>query len=198
MFWLYATLKTRGKLGRVNFRKDFWDCYWRVPSNDPRNHCGTCFGSSSLLVLILLISSSVYTIVFATLKIRGKLGRVNFRKDVWDWYWRVPSNNPRNNCGTHFGSSSLLVSIVLISSSVYTIVFVVKNERETGLSVLWQRRLGLLLARAQLRPKNNCGTHFGSCSLLVSKVPISCSVYTIDPGSDMKRLFCCKSLLLCG
>ena len=129
MFWLYATLKTRGKLGRVNFRKDFWDCYWRVPSNDPRNHCGTCFGSSSLLVLILLISSSVYTIVFATLKIRGKLGRVNFRKDVWDWYWRVPSNNPRNNCGTHFGSSSLLVSIVLISSSVYTIVFVTLKTR---------------------------------------------------------------------
>ena len=62
VFWLFATLKTRGELGRVNFRKDFWDCYWRVPSNDPRNHCGTCFGSSSLLVLILLISSSVYTI----------------------------------------------------------------------------------------------------------------------------------------
>ena len=121
MFWLYATLKTRGKLGRVNFRKDFWDCYWRVPSNDPRNHCGTCFGSSSLLVLILLISSSVYTIVFATLKIRGKLGRVNFRKDFWDCYWQVPSNHPTNNCGTHVSSSSLLVSKVPISNSVYTI-----------------------------------------------------------------------------
>ena len=24
----FATLETRGKLGRVNFRKDFWDCYW--------------------------------------------------------------------------------------------------------------------------------------------------------------------------
>ena len=123
MFWLFATLKTRGKLGRVNFRKDFWTV------TDPTNHCGVCFGSSSLLVLIVLISSTDYTIVFATLKIRGKLGRVNFRKDVWDWYWRVPSNNPRNNCGTHFGSSSLLVSIVLISSSVYTIVFVTLKTR---------------------------------------------------------------------
>ena len=140
MFWLFATLKTRGELGRVNFRKDFWDCYWRVSSNDPRNNCGTHVGSSSLFVSTVLISSSVYTIVFATLKTRGKLGRVNFRKDVWDCYWRVPSNDPRNNCGTHFGS----------------------------------------------------------CSLLVSKVPISSSVYTIDSGSDMKRLFCCTSLLLCG
>ena len=100
-----------------------------MPSNDLRNHCGTCFGSSALLALIVLISSSVYTIVFATLKIRGKLGRVNFRKDVWHWYWRVPSNDPRNHCGTHFGSSSLLVSIVLISSSVYTIVFVTLKTR---------------------------------------------------------------------
>ena len=24
---LFATLETRGKLGRVNFREDFWDCY---------------------------------------------------------------------------------------------------------------------------------------------------------------------------
>ena len=68
------------------------------------------------------------------------MGRVNFRKDVWDCYWRVPSYDPRINCGTHFGS----------------------------------------------------------CSLLVSKVPINSSVYAIDPGSDMKRLFCCTSLLLCG
>ena len=29
----------------------------------------------------------VYTIVFVTLKTRGKMGRVNFRKDVWDCYW---------------------------------------------------------------------------------------------------------------
>ena len=24
----FATLKTRRKLSRVNFRKDVWDCYW--------------------------------------------------------------------------------------------------------------------------------------------------------------------------
>ena len=24
----YASLETRENLGRVNFRKDFWDCYW--------------------------------------------------------------------------------------------------------------------------------------------------------------------------
>ena len=23
-----ATLETKRKLGRVNYRKDFWDCYW--------------------------------------------------------------------------------------------------------------------------------------------------------------------------
>ena len=56
---------------------------------------------------------------FATLEKRGKLGRVNFRKEFWDYFqnWpiadrRVPSNAARNNCGTHLGSSSLLVSKV--------------------------------------------------------------------------------------
>ena len=137
---VFAKLETRGELDRVNFRKDVWDWYWRVPSNNPRNNCGTYFGSSSLLVSKVLISNSVYTIVFSKLETRGELGRVNFRKVFWDWYWRVPSNNPRNNCGAHFGSCSLLVSTLLISSSVYT----------------------------------------------------------IDPGSDMKRLFCCTTLLLCG
>ena len=57
----FPTLKTRGTLGRVNFRKDFWDCYkrqekkkWpiadrRFLSNDPTNHCGTHFSFNSLL-----------------------------------------------------------------------------------------------------------------------------------------------------
>ena len=59
-----ATVETR-KLGRVNFHKDFLDCCLgqgkklansrkiteqRVPSNDPRNNCGTHFFSSSLLI----------------------------------------------------------------------------------------------------------------------------------------------------
>ena len=49
------------------------------------------------------------------------MGRVNFRKDFWDYYqgqaknWpiadqRVPNADPRNNWGTHFGSSSFLVA----------------------------------------------------------------------------------------
>ena len=168
-------------------------------SNDPRNHCGTCFGSSSLLVLIVLISSSVYTIVFATLKIRGKLGRVNFRKDFWDCYWRVPSNNPTNNCGTHVGSSSLLVSIVLISSSVYTIVFVtLKTRGRLGRVYFGKDFWDWYWHVPSNDPRNNCWTHFGSRSLLVSIVLISSTVYIIDPGSDMKRLFCCTTLLLCG
>ena len=55
--WL---IETRSKLGRANFRKDFWDCYWgrgenwpmadrRVPSDDPRDNCGAHVGSSPLL-----------------------------------------------------------------------------------------------------------------------------------------------------
>ena len=49
-------LETRRKLGRVNFRIDFWDCYhpekkklansWLVP----RKNCGKHFSSSSLLL----------------------------------------------------------------------------------------------------------------------------------------------------
>ena len=48
-------------MGRVHFRKDFWDCFqglgknWpiadrRVISNDPRINCGAHFGSSSFLL----------------------------------------------------------------------------------------------------------------------------------------------------
>ena len=50
---------------------------------------------------------------------RRKLGQVDFRIVTWDREknWpiadrRVPSNNPRNHCGTHFGSSSFLISKV--------------------------------------------------------------------------------------
>ena len=56
---IVATLESRRELGRVNFHKDFWDCYWwrgenwpiadrRAPNNDPRYNCGTHFGPSSL------------------------------------------------------------------------------------------------------------------------------------------------------
>ena len=52
--------ETTWKLGRVNFGKDFWVCYWgrdhknwpiadrRIPRNHPRNKCGMHFSSSSL------------------------------------------------------------------------------------------------------------------------------------------------------
>ena len=55
---------------------------------------------------------------FTTLETRRKLHRVNFRKDFWDRRkWpiadrRVPSYDPTNNCGTHFGYRFLLLTQV--------------------------------------------------------------------------------------
>ena len=64
-------------------------------------------------------ASPSFAFSFATLEKRGKLGRVNFRKEFWVFFqnWpiadrRVPSNAPGNNCGTHFCSSFPLVSKV--------------------------------------------------------------------------------------
>ena len=64
-----------------------------------------------------------FSCFFVTLETRRRLGQVYFRKDFWDCYYRdgkywliadqrLPSNDPRNNCRTHFDSSSLLVSKV--------------------------------------------------------------------------------------
>ena len=72
-----------------------------------------------------LVHIGCLSFAFVTLKTRRKLGRLNFHKDFWDCYQglgnnspiadgRVPSNNPRNNCGTHLGSSFLVVSKVAI------------------------------------------------------------------------------------
>ena len=69
-FIRHFTTETRRKLDRVNFRKDFWDCYqgkgknWpiaerRVTRNDPRNNCRTLFGFSSLIVARVANSSAV-------------------------------------------------------------------------------------------------------------------------------------------
>ena len=61
---------------------------------------------------------SVHKAQFTTLETRRKLDRVNFRKDFWDRKnWpiadqRVPSYDPTNNCGTHFGYSFLLLTQV--------------------------------------------------------------------------------------
>ena len=78
--------------------------------------------------------------LFATLEAKGKLGRVNFGKDFWERYygqagggggggirptaeWRVPSNDSRNNCGAHFGSSCLLVSKEVTSQLMVQIFY---------------------------------------------------------------------------
>ena len=64
-----------------------------------------------------------FSYFFVTLETRRRLGQVYFRKDFRDCYYRdgknwpiadqrLPSNDPRNNCRTHFDSSSLLVSKV--------------------------------------------------------------------------------------
>ena len=55
-------------------------------------------------------------------KTRRKLGPTNVRTEFWDCYWGQRkncqqltgafSNYPRNNCGTHFGSSLPLISKV--------------------------------------------------------------------------------------
>ena len=52
----FATLGTTVKLGRVDFRKDFWDCYWgqgeKLTNSWParsQNQCGLLFGSSFVL-----------------------------------------------------------------------------------------------------------------------------------------------------
>ena len=86
-----------------------------------------------------------------------KLGRVHFRKDVWDSYqgrkknWpiadrRVSSNYPRNNCGTHFGS--LLVSKVVNGHSV--------------LEFVWRRSVYLIIGRFPFY--QNVGFEFSTTS----------------------------------
>ena len=63
------------------------------------------------------------TFSFAISESRRNLGRVYFRKDLWERYreqeknWpiadrRVPSTDPKNNCGTQFSFSSRLASKV--------------------------------------------------------------------------------------
>ena len=81
---------------------------------------------------------------FVNLKLRRKLGRLNFGKDFWDCFqeqgknWpiadrRVPSNNPRNNCGTFFGSSSLVVSKVAIGQTGRFTSWVLNGMKNSGL-----------------------------------------------------------------
>ena len=57
LYTQFASLEAKRELGRVNYRKDFWDCYWewgknwpiavrRIPSNDPRSLCES-YGNST-------------------------------------------------------------------------------------------------------------------------------------------------------
>ena len=67
-------------------------------------------------------SSRHSLLIFATIETRRKLGPATLGKEFWDGYWGQGkncqqltgafSNYPRNNCGTHFGSSLPLISKV--------------------------------------------------------------------------------------
>ena len=47
--------------------------------------------------------------------------------------WRVPNNNPRNNCGTHFGSRFLVVSKVAIGQTGRFTGWVLNGMKNSGL-----------------------------------------------------------------
>lgn len=82
--------------------------------------------------------------IILLLPIREKLGRVDFRKDIWDCYWcqknqlplahwRVPSNNPKHNCGTHLGSSFLsFINCRISTVSLFLSSFQYVRERSPG------------------------------------------------------------------
>ena len=65
---------------------------------------------------------------------------------------RVPSNDPRNTCGTHFGSSSLLVFQVANLNSLLLFWSRLKDEREIRL-----RKSFFSALRASVWPKNKVG-----------------------------------------
>ena len=82
--------------------------------------------------------------VVLRMKITKTLGRVMFRKEFWDcrrgqaknWpiaVQRVPSNYPKNNCGTHFGSSHLVFKV---ANGKFHTMFLVKAEMKLKLSIL--------------------------------------------------------------
>ena len=82
--------------------------------------------------------------VVLRMKITKTLGRVIFRKEFWDcrrgqaknWpiaVQRVPSNYPKNNCGTHFGFSHLAFKV---ANGKFHPMFLVKAEMKLKLSIL--------------------------------------------------------------
>ena len=98
-WWMqFVTLETRGRLERVKFRLDFWGCYqgqgkknWpifdrHVTSNDPRDNCGTHFGSSPLLI------SKVVNVFLSICCSYWHVSFVNLDPSLHSW------NFPLNSC----------------------------------------------------------------------------------------------------
>ena len=100
----------------------------RVPSNNPRNSCGTYFGSNLLTFVqdCRYCSLSIQGLrkgylSYCKLFLRSLLGTRRsaigqFPSGFLKWPIAdrcVPNNDPRNNCGTNFGSNFLLVSKVV-------------------------------------------------------------------------------------
>lgn len=84
--------------------------------------------------------------------------KVSFCKDFWDWKKlpiaerHVPRNNPRKNCGAHFGSSFLLVSKVakeFIGHVTIVLQVVSSSEKEKCLQL---KSLNYVKFRADVCP----------------------------------------------
>ena len=115
----------RGKLDQVNFRKGFWDCYWRQRGKAASHLRGTkpsCWRAKVALGQDKWRKYHIKLCVpFVCLDpVRLSLASMVVLYQVSCWlqrtYWpiadrRVPNNYPRNNCGTNFGSSSFLAFI---------------------------------------------------------------------------------------
>ena len=122
-----------------------------------------------------LVRIGCLSFAFVTLKkkTRWKLGRLNFHEDFWDCYqgqgkklptadWRVPSSDPRNNCGKHCGSSFFVL---------FCFFFVVSKvaNGKTGRFTNWVLN----------GTKNSGLVNFipESCLLLYKSVPFTCNWY---------------------
>ena len=131
---MFGTLETTRKLDRVNFCKDFWDCYegqgknWpiaveHVPSNDPRINCGTHFGSSSLLV------SEVANDHFSPHVANDHLSRPMWRTIICHPMWRTiisrpMSGHPRRSWNSGFDFHAVDSAFHLLDSGFLSVVLV--------------------------------------------------------------------------
>ena len=131
---MFGTLETTRKLDRVNFCKDFWDCYegqgknWpiaveHVPSNDPRINCGTHFGSSSLLVF------EVANDHFSPHVANDHLSRPMWRTIICHPMWRTiisrpMSGHPRRSWNSGFDFHAVDSAFHLLDSGFLSVVLV--------------------------------------------------------------------------